>query len=405
MKLLYLCQRVPYPPDRGDRIVAYHQIRHLSRRHQVTVASLANGNFGEAESELRRNMGVTLIAPEHSRVRQASGMAASLLHGEPLSLGHFFNPVLRDSLAPMLRHGLFDAALIYSSSMAQYVENLSGMPRIMHFCDVDSQKWMDLSERRKGLMRWIFKREGRLLLAYERKIAGEFTASCVVTQHEAKLFQRCIPGVPVCVLENGVDFEYFSGMPRSPQGLQLVFVGVMDYPPNVEAVSYFADRIWPAVFSKRPDARFIIVGSRPNRAVRRLAERPGIETTGYVRDIRPYLSNATLLVAPLEIARGVQNKILEAMAAGLPVLTTPVVAKGLPPRAQSMIVTSDRDPAQFTFKLLSIIEDSRRLEERAEAAREFVKSFCSWDAKLQHLDLLLEEATKAKCKREIAANF
>jgi sugar transferase (PEP-CTERM/EpsH1 system associated) len=389
MKILYLCQRIPYPPDRGDRIAAFHQIRHLRNKHDVVVGSLATGGSAKNVDGLVKELGVRVICSNQSVIHQIHGMAQSMLWGRPLTLGHFKNRNLQRRINALLSQERFDAILVFSSSMAQYVEFVRDIPRIMHFCDLDSQKWTDLSESRKGPMRWIYSREGRLLLKYERKIAHAFNYSCFVTDHEAQLFRKYIPDVPVNVLENGVDVDFFSSLPWSPSDLNLVFVGVMDYPPNVEAVTYFVEKIWPSFITKHKHARFRIVGSRPSRSVQRLASQPGIEVTGYVSDIRPYLASATMLVAPLEIARGVQNKVLEAMAAGVPVLTTPVVAKGLPPGAESAVFVEER--SAFSSALLDLAANQDACKKKAADAQDLIMRSGSWEHKLGQLDRLLEK--------------
>jgi sugar transferase (PEP-CTERM/EpsH1 system associated) len=295
----------------------------------------------------------------------------------------------------MVRNGEFDAAIVFSSSMAQYVEDAAQLPRIMHFCDVDSQKWSDLADQSCGLRRWLYRREARLLLDYERRIAARFDASAVVTEHETEVFRGRIPGVPVHVLENGVDGAYFGALPRVVSGLEFLFVGVMDYPPNIEAVVHFAGAVWPEVVKKHPAARFTIVGSRPARAVRSLARQPEITVTGHVPDVRPYLARATMLVAPLGVARGVQNKILEAMAAGIPVLTTPAVIAGLPGGASELVFMAAPDGTAFSARLLELLRNPQIMCDRAAEASEFVRTHCSWKNRLQKLDLLLEEVCRA----------
>ena len=389
MKILYLCQRIPFPPDRGDRIPVYHQIRRLRESHEVVVGSLAHPGMRENAEKLEHELGIKVIAPDHSRWRQTSGVISAFLRGRPLTLGYFWNSELYKIVDVELAANLFDVVIVFSSSMAQYARRRYGIPGIMHFCDVDSLKWLNMSKESRGPRSWIYLREGRKLLVYERKIAAEFEAPCFVSKNEAEIFRKLVPRIKVGILENGVDADYFSALPREDDGINIVFVGVMDYQPNVEAVTFFANNIWNEVRKSRPDARFIIVGANPSKSVMELARIPGIEVTGYVPDVRPYLASATISVAPLGIARGVQNKILEAMAAGVPVLTTPEVAKGLPEGAEPLVFTAERDAREFAFSLLNLIENADIRRDRAVRATEFIRKNCLWEIKLRALDDLL----------------
>lgn len=393
MRIFYLCQRVPYPPDRGDRIPVFHQIRRLSRNHEVVVGSLSHGGSHANARMLEKELAVRVIAPAHSRFRSAIEMALAFLQGKPLSLGYFHNSALRAAVNAELRNRHYDAIIVFSSSMAQYVEHIADVPRIMHFCDVDSQKWSSMAREAHGVLRWIYGRESRLMLKFERRIAGSFEASCVVSHNEADVFRKHIPGIPVHILENGVDIDFFAAVPRSPEGVRIVFVGVMDYPPNVEAVSFFATSVWNRIRAAHPEARFIIVGSRPVKKVRALAGIPGVEVTGYVSDVRTYLSSAAVSIAPLAIARGVQNKILEAMAAGVPVLTTPAAAEGLPEGAAQHVIVAGREPDSFAAALLEMLSNRTAMEEMGRKGQEFIRQNCTWEVKLRALDTLLQTIT------------
>lgn len=398
MKLLYLCQRIPYPPDRGDRIPVFHQIKRLRQNHEVVVGTLAHTGTRKNAEDLQGELGIRVIAPDHSAFQRSMEMLRSFLKGMPLSLGYFRNPKLRIQIDEEFSKEPFDAIIVFSSSMAPYVERFKTIPRIMHFCDVDSQKWASMAKSSYGLRRWIYERESRLLLKFERTIAADFAASCVVSQSEAELFRMHIPGIAVQVIENGVDVEYFASVPRQPEGLRIIFVGVMDYAPNVEAVSFFATKVWKDIRSTYPQARFVIAGSRPSKKVRDLAKIPGVEVTGYVPDIRTYLSSATISIAPLAIARGVQNKILEAMAAGVPVLTTPAVARGLPAGAEQLVFTAERQAQHFSSRLLELLKDGIARDEKAQEAQRFVKQYCTWENKLKALDSLLAQIHSADKK-------
>jgi sugar transferase (PEP-CTERM/EpsH1 system associated) len=389
MNLLYLSQRLPFPPDRGDRIATFNHIRYLARGHRVFVASLIQ-SAGEMKhiNEIEK-IAVKASVERQGRIAAAWGMGMALLKNQPLSIGYFCNARLRCEIAKLIRDYKIEAAIAFSSSMAQYLEPYNRLLRVIYFCDVDSQKWLDLSKKCGGLKSWIYRREARLLLEYEKKIARSFSASCVVAEGEAQLFRRLIPGAQVDVVENGVDFDYFGSLSRQSSNMELVFVGVMNYPPNEEAVQYFVREIWPLLLARMPSLHFTIVGSHPTKAVRALAGVPGVTVTGYVNDVRPYFARAALAVAPLAIARGIQNKILEAMAAGIPVLTTPTVAGNLPAEVRALIDVEERQPEKFANAVLRVLDNPDKCMERSRRAMDFIHKRYSWESKIRRLEELI----------------
>lgn len=394
MKILYIAQRLPYPPNRGDRIPTFNHIRFLSRHHTVHVASLL-----ESEQEMEyvaklTDWAETVTVELQGLKLRWSGMVRALLDGRPLSLGHFRNEAFAEKVQTLIREKGIEAVVVFSSSMAQYVESNRDLVRVMNFCDMDSQKWDDLSSHSGLFKKWIYRREARLLLEYERTIARSFSANCVVTENEADLFRALVPGGKVSVVANGVELERFSEKARAPAEHELAFVGVMDYGPNIEAVAWFTEHIWPRVRERHPSARFNIVGARPTREVKALGRIEGVTVTGFVNDVRDYLSTATLVVVPLAIARGIQNKILEAMAAGAPVLTTPVAAKGLPEGARDTLFVHSREAEPFLRTVLELLADREALRARAKAAQEFVRDHCTWESNVDILEDLILDAGK-----------
>ncbi|MDB5103938.1 MAG: family PEP-CTERM/XrtA system glycosyltransferase [Fibrobacteres bacterium] len=397
MKILYLSQRFPYPPNRGDRIPTFNHIKHLSRHHQVHVSSLIT------DADEMKHVGAFSEWAASSTVelqpmwKSFLGKVRAFFRGEPLSIGHYRNPVLHRRVRELIEREKIEAVIVFSSSMAQYVEPFTGIVRIMNFCDLDSHKWADLSKVSRWPRSWIYRREARLLLSYERKIAGSFDCSCTVTEQEAALFRRLIPGPDVRVLANGVDHEYFEAIPWNPSEIRLVFVGVMDYEPNAEAVHFFANEVWPRIRAKHPHAEFTIVGSRPNAKVRALAEKTGVRVTGQVPDVRTFLASATLVVVPLKVARGIQNKILEAMAAGVPVLTTPLAAFGISPESGNILFTAERKGPAFTAKVLELLGNPQATRDMARSAQNFVQQNFSWAHTGQVLeDIILAAKEKSK---------
>ncbi len=404
MKILYLSQRFPFPPDRGDRITVYNHIRRLSQSRQVYSASLAELKSDLPKIPQFKSESVEPVAAGHTRANSYAGMVRAFLTGKPLTLGFYYNRKLALTVRRLYETAPPDVAIAFSSSMAQYLEPYPETPRIIHFCDLDSQKWADLAEQSAGLKKLIYRREAKLLLRYEREIAARFSASCVVTQREADLFNRLVPGVAVHVIENGVDYEYWQGVKRNPTAGLISFVGVMDYPPNVEAVVFFARNILPRIREKAPDATFVIVGSRPSQEVLRLQSLPGVSATGFVQDVRPYLAQSSLVTAPLAVARGIQNKVLEAMAAGAPVLATPQAAAGLPPEGRQRIDVAPRDAESFAAAATRILSDPAAAEAKARKAAGYIKDSYCWKEKVRPLEELIDAVVGEKLLRRPACN-
>ncbi len=392
MNILYISQRLPYPPNRGDRIPTFNHIKYLSQRHKVFAAALYQDREDEKHIAKLSDWATAVVAEYQPRRMSMRGALRALSRGLPISPGYFFNRKLGSRIQALIADGKIEAVVVFSSSMAQYVEGNANLVRIMNFCDVDSQKWSDLAARARGFKAWIFRREARLLLELERKIAASFTASCVVTENEAAIFRRFIPGAEPVVVANGVDSGFFGATVRKPVAQELAFVGVMDYEPNVEAVVFFAREVWPNLRALFPAARFNIVGARPSREVQNLAAVPGITVTGFVEDVRSYLATAALIVIPLAVARGIQNKILEAMAAGVPVLTAPAAAAGFSPEARARLFTAAREAEPFLEAIRLLLSDADALRLRGESAQAFVREHFSWESKTKVLENLIVNA-------------
>jgi sugar transferase (PEP-CTERM/EpsH1 system associated) len=335
--LLFLAHRVPYPPDKGDKIRSYHLLRLLSERYRVHL-----GAFVDDRDELDHAGALAaLCADVHlvPRRRAPLGLLGALRRGEPLSLAYFRDAGLADWVARKAGAGAARRIFAFSSAMAPYALDLpvdTGRRVVLDFVDVDSDKWLQYSKRRAWPASAVFAREASALLRFERLAAGRSHATVFVSRAEAETFRRLAPEVRdrVTWLENGVDADYFSPDREYPDPYDgcrsaIVFTGAMDYFANVDAVSWFARSVLPEVRARIPQARFAIVGARPAGDVRRLAREPGVTVTGRVEDVRPYLAHARLAVAPLRIARGIQNKVLEAMAMARPVVVSPAALDGL----------------------------------------------------------------------------
>ena len=326
--ILYLVHRLPYPPNKGDKVRSYNLLKHLARQHRVYLGTFIDDPIDEPHIATVRalcaDVHVARLDPRFARILSLS----SLLAGEALTLGYYRSSALRSWVNETCQRRHIDTAVIFSSAMAQYLEDQPRIPTIIDFVDVDSAKWTQYAPRHRWPLSWLYRREGILLLDYERRMAARASRSFFATDKEVALFTQKAPEcrVRVQTMGNGVDADYFSAddtrsSPFPSDELPVVFTGAMDYLPNVDAATWFASDVLPGLLQRWPAARFYIVGRSPAAEVLALAS-DRIVVTGTVDDVRPYLQHAATVVAPLRIARGIQNKILEAMAMSRPVVAS-----------------------------------------------------------------------------------
>ncbi len=393
MRILFLAQRVPYPPDRGDKIPTYHYIRHLAKRHEVTVACLADGRDELANAGSLRRIVHAVDAVPLSRSRARIRALSALAGRRPLTVAYFDEPALHQCVRDRIASGRVDAIVVFSSGMAQFVEGFTDLPRIIQFADLDSQKWRLYAAATMPPRKWVYAIEAKRLLEYERHIARTFSQSLVCSPRECEDFQRLIPDGRIECLANGVDLDYFKPSPATTKRPDsLVFTGVMNYRPNVDAANWFCREIFPSIKAQVPEASFTICGASPDRSVRQLARKPGISVTGAVPDVRPYLAGATIAVVPLRIARGIQNKLLEAMAMGLPAVATTAAWSGIEAEAGRDLSVADNAKA-FASEVVRLLRDKKSRDDMGRAARTAVEARYRWDQKLQRLDVILSECT------------
>jgi sugar transferase (PEP-CTERM/EpsH1 system associated) len=394
MRILYLAQRVPYPPDRGDKITTYREIAHLARKHEVSVACLADGPEDLDNVAPLKSMVASIDAVLLRRKPACIRALAALASGNPLTVAYFNEKELHKRVAASMARQHFDAVIIYSSGMAQFVEPYADVPRIMQFADLDSLKWQQYARDFLPPRRWVYAAEACRLLKYERHIATTFCHSLVSTPCELLDFKELIPGAAVSCVSNGVDLDYFQPMHIGKDKNMLVFTGIMDYFPNVQGVIWFCREVLPLVRAQVPDVMFTICGARPTAAVQELGRIPGVKVTGRVPDVRPYLARAEVGVVPLQIARGIQNKLLEAMAMGLPIVTTTQAFKGVGAQADTHLLVADR-PADFAAAVVRLLQDVALRTRLNQASRTFTEENYRWETQLARLDDVLAVVTSS----------
>lgn len=392
-KILYLVHRTPFPPDKGDKITTFNFLRHLGARHEVHLGAFVDDPADwQHTQELARHCADVKLIGINPRWRKLAS-ARALLGRASISEVYHRSREMQAWVDQTLAANKFDAVLAYCSAMAPFVAapRWANLRRVTHYADVDSQKWVAYAEAQRGPLASVYAREARTLLQLERDMSRAYDVTSVITDAEADLYRSLAPesAHKVRVIPNGVDTDYFDGaVPDTPPFAAgeraIVFTGAMDYWPNVDAVSWFAREVLPLVRARVPAARFWIVGSRPAREVQQLQSLDGVTVTGRVPDVRPYIAAAAAVVAPLRVARGVQNKVLEAYAMARNVVLTPGAAGGLRPAPFIQANTFDS-----AAEMAAGVERAIAAPPRFDAARDYVMNHYSWAFAFQELDRAL----------------
>jgi sugar transferase (PEP-CTERM/EpsH1 system associated) len=391
--LLYLAHRIPFPPNKGDKIRSYHTLKYLSGSHRVFLGAFVDNpddwQYKDELTELCEEVYLCPLNPVYARFRSING----LFDNSPLTLPYYNDSRMREWVDNIVREYDIRNIYVFSSSMAQYVEepDLAKITSVLDMVDVDSDKWRQYASTKHWLVRWIYAREAFFLQKYEMKIANLFNVITFVSNHEASFFRGIYPECrsKISWFNNGVDCDYFSPDRAYPEVYEsgkkiLVFTGAMDYWANADAVIWFVKEVFNQVHSAVTESQFYIVGAKPGKAVRQLSELPGVIVTGSVADVRPYLAQANLSVAPLRIARGVQNKVLEAMSMGLPVVATNAAVEGILPSTREQIMVCD-DARVMCETIITTLNENRH-SGKNRTIRNSVLNEYGWDTNLSELD-------------------
>jgi len=402
MKILYLCHRFPYPPKRGGKIRPFNMIRHLQASgHQVSVCSLARS---PAEAEEGQGIAPHCQDFHIGMVReplQWARMIVRLPLVTPSSMGYFYSGQLAAKVRKLLATQRFDLIFVHCSSVAQYVEHVTDIPKILDFGDMDSQKWLEYANYKPFPLSLGYTLEGSKMLWSEKRLARRFDLCTATTRAEWETLNGYGTGAATDWFPNGVDAEFFSPDDQTPGAYDadtISFIGRMDYYPNQECMQRFCKDVWPLLRARRADLKLLIVGADPSPAIRALGDLPGVTVTGSVPDVRPYIRGSALMVAPLAIARGTQNKILEAMAMGVPVVTSRVAAGGVDAEAGQHLLVADA-PGDIADTILRVVEDPIERRRLAMAGRERMLSHHAWPKSMLRLDALIERCLRGFAER------
>jgi len=396
--ILYLIHRIPYPPNKGDKIRSYNILKYLSKENNVFLGTFIDNpddsQYKKTVSDLCRESFFIETDRKKSILKSLSGF----FKGTSLTVPYYKDIKMSEWVDNVLQKNKIDVVYIYSSSMAQYVYKnplAEDIRKIIDFVDIDSDKWAQYAKSKSWPLGWVYNRESKKLQDFEKKIAKEFNASIFVSSTEAEAFKAIIPECSsrIHYINNGVDTDYFDPArdfdnPYNMEGKKIVFTGAMDYWANIDAVTWFANEIFPAIREYFKDALFYIVGSNPADTVKRLSS-DSIVVTGSVYDIRPYIAHSDLVVVPMRIARGVQNKVLEGMAMGKTVVSTYSGYEGINAKIGEELFV-ENDSVHFSEKVIELLGNTS-LKRVGVAARCFIEKSYRWESNLSRLEDLMEK--------------
>ena len=398
MNILYLCHRFPFPPKRGGKIRPFNMIRHLhAQGHRVSVCSLAR-----SASEAAEGAGIAPHCTAHtsslvSEPVQWARMIARLPTTGPSSMGYFYSAELAAKVKKLLAAQKWDLIFVHCSSVAQYVAHVTDVPKILDFGDMDSQKWLEYANYKPFPLSLGYRFEGYKMLRAERRLARQFDLCTATTKAEWQTLEDYRTGAATDWFPNGVDADYYRPTDVAYDADTISFIGRMDYYPNQECMKRFCAQVWPLLRAQRAAMKLIIVGADPTPSIKALDDLPGVTVTGSVPDVRPYILKSAVMVAPLAIARGTQNKILEAMAMGVPVVTSRVAAGGVDAEPGAHLLVADGADA-IAEAILRITSDASERARLSKAGRERMLSSHAWGRSMERLDSIIE-----RCVRDFSA--
>jgi len=394
MHILFICQRVPFPPNRGDRITTWNFIRHLSKNHQIHLFCLSQDKSeAHKKSELEK-LCTTVHIQYKSRIKSYLDMLLALFSTKPLSNAHFDSIPMSQAIKKCCSKYPISVGYVYSSNVFGYVFDLKKIKKIFHLADVDSEKWNKLSQSGPFISRLIYKLEANRLRTWEKQCSHVANQSVLCTSVERELFFEIGARRQATVIKNGVDADYFKPKSQIKKTPVILFTGVMNYYPNIDAARIVYKSIFPLIKASIPQAQFHIVGSNPPPEIQQWAKKDhSCVVTGTVSDMRPYMNQAKIFIAPMRIAQGIQNKILEALSMELPVITFESIRKTLELNETHGVFATD-EVQPMSHKAIELLTDEPHRKEIGIKARQAVLKYYSWPTQLKNLDLMLDSVLK-----------
>ncbi len=400
-RLLYLTHRVPFPPDKGDRIRNYHLLRQLARSFRVSLGCLADEPVNDdTRTELAGLCERVALVPQ-ARVGRLAGAGRSFLSGRSLSEGAFASRSLARIVEGWHAESPFAATVVSATSLVPYVRRpaFAAVPAFVDVVDVDSRKWEDFSATARFPKSVLFRLEGSRVRKLEAALPTWAAAASLVSRAEADIFEEVAGPGTATVATNGVDLDYFQPA-RGETKPAAAFVGALDYLPNVDAAVWFAREVWPTIHAARPDAEFWLIGRKPTAEVRELAEFLGVKLIGQVPDVRPHLAKAAVAVVPMRLSRGLQNKVLEALAMGKATVVAPPALAALKAEPGRHVLKATT-PQEWAAAVLMLLSDADARERLGREGRAFVEEHHHWDRCLQPLVAKIAAACESKTPQAV----
>ncbi len=404
-RILFLAHRIPYPPNKGDKIRSWHFLEHLAASHDVHLGFYIDDPQDEKHVAFLKGQVKSLCFESVSKSQQKLMALRGLVTGKPLTLSAYPKAKLKRYAEKLITAGEIDIIFLFSGATMQLVEGVGNIPVVADLVDVDSAKWATYAGAKPWPLSWLYRREAKVLAAYEREITLGSAVTLFVSDDEATLFKKELDialhpkvyGVP-----NGVNLVHFdperfrqTRADGEELPLKVIFTGAMDYAPNLEAAEWFVHKVWPKVKAECPEAEFIIAGGPKTPEVAALERTSGVKALGYVDDMAETIAEADVVVAPLLTARGIQNKVLEGMAMAKPVLATPAAHEGIAATAGEQLVVA-AEANKFSEALTVLLRDRVRREAVGAAARQFVEDHHSWQSCLSKLDDIISRVLGAR---------
>ena len=404
--ILYLCHRIPFPPNKGDKIRSFNILRHLSQKYTVSLGFLVDSEKDiQYVSSLKDFANIVICESICNKYRKLISLINAFVKSKPISIPFFYSTGMQDKLDKLIESDSIDIVICSSSPSAEYMfqskyfdNKLKRSKLVMDLIDMDSQKWKEYAKKQRFPFSYIYNRESNYLLEYEKLIEKQFDKLLVVSDAEKYLFNKYIPTKKMCSVSNGVDLEFFNPRHDSAVNLNhpaLVFTGAMDYWPNIHGAMWFVQKVLPLIRTTIPEVNLYLVGSNPSRQLKQLEKQQGVTVTGFVDDVRDYIAGADICVIPLHIARGIQNKVLEAMAMGKAVVSTPEATEGLNIDYENDLCVR-KDERSFARSVIALLQDKQTSSNLARNARSAMERNYSWEHNLSLLDELLAQGEQSR---------